>query len=546
MKMTIGNYLIYALKKYNVKHIFGVPGDYNLSFLDQIEDSEDIQWIGNCNELNAAYAADGYGRINGMGVVVTTFGPGELSAINGIAGSFAEKVPVVKIVGRPSFNLIENKKNVHHTLGNQNFEIFYDMFKNITGAQTILNVRNAQMEIDRVLNICFVEKVPVYIELPSDLANFEIDIIENNNYSSIKSDLASLNSFIKNLSLLLQSSKGQAILADFEINRYKLEKELNFFIESAKIPCTTLSMGKGVINESSPYFIGTYNGILSNKLIKEVTNNTDLLLMIGATFTDSTTAGFSMINKDINLIEIHPYFSKINNKIYNNILLEDVLEEMKKLNFNNSTSISLEIDKLFIPKNIPLTQKYLFKILQHSLKENDILLAEQGTSFFGASEIILPKNSLLVGQPLWGSIGYTLGALLGTQLADTSRRNILLIGDGSLQLTVQEISTILRHKLKPIIMVINNDGYTVEKLIHGPNRNYNSINMWDYKKLPETLNLSKNSYKSLDIRTDKELIDALASYEDDKLLFLELHLNSEDAPDILVKLGQLFKKENNY
>ena len=144
MKTTVGDYLIDSLKEYGVKHIIGVPGDYNLSFLDQIDDSEDIEWIGNCNELNASYAADGYGRIKGMAAIATTFGVGELSAVNGIAGSYAENVPVVKIVGIPSSKVVENRKLVHHTLGDGEFYRFNEMFKEVSVAQTILNEINAK------------------------------------------------------------------------------------------------------------------------------------------------------------------------------------------------------------------------------------------------------------------------------------------------------------------------------------------------------------------------------------------------------------------
>lgn len=81
--ITVGDYLLLRLVQIAVKHIFGVPGDYNMEFLARIAVQENLEWIGNCNELNAAYAADGYARINGIAALVTTFGVGELSAING-------------------------------------------------------------------------------------------------------------------------------------------------------------------------------------------------------------------------------------------------------------------------------------------------------------------------------------------------------------------------------------------------------------------------------------------------------------------------------
>jgi indolepyruvate decarboxylase len=154
MKITVGDYLISRLKEVGIKHIFGVPGDYNLGFLDQITNEHDIRWIGNCNELNASYAADGYARINGFGAILTTFGVGELSAINGVAGSYAEYIPIIKIVGMPSLSTQEEKTMVHHTLGDGNFNVFSNMYMEVTTAQALLTEENAAIEIDRVITEC--------------------------------------------------------------------------------------------------------------------------------------------------------------------------------------------------------------------------------------------------------------------------------------------------------------------------------------------------------------------------------------------------------
>src|SRR5699024_3176843 len=112
-----------------IRHMFGVPGDYNLAFLDNVNDYEGMAWVGNRNELNAAYAADGYARLNGIAALATTYGVGELSAINGIAGSYAEHVPVVKITGAPTTKVIDDGLYVHHTLGDGKFDHFSRMFQ---------------------------------------------------------------------------------------------------------------------------------------------------------------------------------------------------------------------------------------------------------------------------------------------------------------------------------------------------------------------------------------------------------------------------------
>ncbi|MFR5265127.1 alpha-keto acid decarboxylase family protein [Clostridium sp.] len=549
MKTTIGQYLLDKLKDYDIEHIFGVPGDYNLGFLDLIEDDKNLQWVGNCNELNASYAADGYGRIKPMSALVTTFGVGELSAINGIAGSYAESVPVVKIVGMPSRNVSENKKLVHHTLGDGEFFKFYNMYKEVTVAQTILNKQNAKDEIDRVLRECYLQKKPVYIGIPVDVSNIEIEISTSTNLKP-KSDKKILSTFIDDIKKEIKKSKSQTVLADYEVNRYKLNKELQNFIEKTNLPIASLSMGKGVFNENHKNFIGMYNGILSDEKVTSVIENSDCILLIGVKLTDSITAGFNYIHKDsISTIEIHPLYSKIGDKIYSDILMEDVLKELSNnIKFNGNITNNKK-DKTNTELSGKLTQKKFFNIIEENLLPKDVLIAEQGTSFFGAGAIKLPENVTFVGQPLWGSIGYTFGALLGTCLADKNRRNILLIGDGSLQLTAQELSTMLRENINPIIIVINNDGYTVERYIHGPQRKYNDINMWDYTKLVDVFDVTLNR-ESLKFKasTVQDLIQALslARENSSKLSLIEVSMDKDDAPTTLKEVGKLFSTQNNY
>uniref|UniRef100_UPI001F42E768 thiamine pyrophosphate-dependent enzyme n=2 Tax=Helicobacter heilmannii TaxID=35817 RepID=UPI001F42E768 len=196
-----------------------------------------------------------------------------------------------------------------------------------------------------------------------------------------------------------------------------------------------------------------------------------------------------------------------------------------------------------------LTQKQFFKVVEKHLQPNDVLIAEMGTSFFGAVDVHLPKGASFIGQPLWGSIGYTFGALLGSALADRKRRNVLLEGDGSFQLTAQELSTMLREDIKPIIVLVNNDGYTVERCIHGPERKYNDINMWHYTKLVEAFDVHLHR-KPLTFKVDtaESLSHAFeqAYKHPDKLAFIEVEMARDDAPALLKKLGALFSAQNSY
>jgi pyruvate decarboxylase len=174
-KISVGTYLFKRLHELGVRGVHGLPGDFNLALLDLLPDA-DLYWVGNCNELNAAYAADGYARIKGISALITTFGVGELSALAGIAGSFSEHVPVVHIVGLPHTASQRSGLLLHHTLGNGDFRVFEKISENITVAQTILDdSAKAASEIDRVLQACWVKARPVYIGLPTNVVFKEID-----------------------------------------------------------------------------------------------------------------------------------------------------------------------------------------------------------------------------------------------------------------------------------------------------------------------------------------------------------------------------------
>ncbi|MED0973251.1 alpha-keto acid decarboxylase family protein [Bacillus paramycoides] len=556
MQYTVSTYLLDRLHELGIEHIFGVPGDYNLAFLDDVMAHGNLEWIGNCNELNAAYAADGYSRIKGIAALITTFGVGELSAINGIAGSYAENVPVIKITGTPTTKVMENGELVHHTLGDGKFDHFSNMYREITVAQTNLTPEHAAEEIDRVLRACWNEKRPVHINLPIDVYNKPINKpTEPILNKPILSNKEVLDKMLVHAISKINSAKKPVILADFEVNRFHAEEDLHHFVEKTGFPIATLSMGKGIFPEKHPQFIGIYSGDVSSPYLRKRIDESDCIISIGVKLTDTITGGFTQGFTKEQVIEIHPYTVKIIDKKYGPVLMQDVLQHLsdliehrneENLEIKPFISESSSITEDFNPKVQMVTQKRFWQQMYHFLKENDVLIAEQGTPFFGSASIPLPNNTTYVGQPLWGSIGFTLPALLGTQLADLSRRNILIIGDGSFQLTAQELSTILRHNLKPIIFLINNNGYTVERAIHGPNQPYNDIQMWDYDKFPNVFGSEEKSL-TFKVKNETELVEVLSkiTFNMDRLIFIEVVMSQGDQPELLAKLGKRFGKQNS-
>lgn len=554
---TIGRYLIDRLAELGIRDIFGVPGDYNLSFLDEIIEHPAVKWIGNCNELNAAYAADGYARIHGIAALVTTFGVGELSAVNGIAGSYAEQVPVVKITGSPSSKVAREGRIVHHTLGDGQFNHFSRMYQEVTVAQTTLTAEDAPQEIDRVLKACWAEKRPVYINVPVDIhSQPAAPPAEPLLQDESRTDPQHLQQMLESLVPVIEQAKSPVILADFQVYRYHAEEELRHFAEKTGLPVATLSMGKGVFNEEHPQFIGVYSGKTSTPYVRKRVDESDCLLSIGVRLTDSITGGFSQGFSDDTVIHVNPDDVAYQDQRFQNIEIRETLNRLAdSLAARNKNTLAItpaaEQEKtgrspFYVAADQPLVQKRFWEMVQLFIQKNDVVIADQGTSFFGSETVPLKENVTFIGQPLWGSIGYTLPALLGTQLADRTRRNILLIGDGAFQLTFQEISTMIRQQIHPIIFVINNDGYTVERSIHGPDAAYNDIQMWKYAEIPAVIG-SSEFVKSYKAATEGELEDALKDIivHPESLRFVEVVMGKMDMPELLSELGKVFAAQNN-
>ncbi|MDU9348409.1 MULTISPECIES: alpha-keto acid decarboxylase family protein [Staphylococcus] len=546
MQKRVGQYLMDAIRSVGVDKVFGVPGDFNLTFLDDIINREDMEWIGNTNELNASYAADGYARIKGISAMVTTFGVGELSAVNGIAGAYAERVPVIAITGAPTREVERAGKYVHHSLGEGTFDDYRKMYKHITTAQGYITPENSQTEIPRLINAAINEKRPVHIHLPIDVAAVDIEVETPYQYTApAKQDVDSYIEIIENK---LKNAKQPLIITGHEINSFALHDKLEQFVNQTHIPVAQLSLGKGAFNEENQYYMGIYDGKIADEQIKAYVDQSDVILNIGAKLTDSATAGFSYGFNLENVIMMNHHYFKVDELRDEEVKLVDLLDSLLNIDYTADVNypryqVTNETVEL---SDEPLKQSTYFKLMQQFIQPQDVILAEQGTSFFGAYDLLFSKDNTFIGQPLWGSIGYTLPATLGTQIADKQRRNVLLIGDGSLQLTVQALSTIIREALKPVIFVINNDGYTVERKIHGETALYNDIKMWNYKQLPFVFGMKETDVQIHDVTTSNTLATALDEINQNPNImhFVEVHMDVHDAPEKLDAIGKAFAQQN--
>src|SRR5215471_8317977 len=293
-RMTIGDFLLRRLEEAGVRHLFGVPGDYNLGLLQQLQDARSLEWIGTCNELNASYAADGYARLQGLGALLVTNGVGPLSAINGIGGSCSEHVPVICISGSIPLRSIDRGLGMHHTMADGTWDHFLRAYAPVTAAQARLTPRNAATEIDRLILTAWREKLPVYMELPSDITHLDIEVpVGPLILTEPPSDPERLRSCIAAIAGRLSVATSPAILVDADADRFGVASELMGLAEKIQAPVAVINTAKAVIDETFPHYLGIYNGKVSAPHVREAIETSDCLLSVGYRPIEVTTGDFT-------------------------------------------------------------------------------------------------------------------------------------------------------------------------------------------------------------------------------------------------------------
>ncbi len=540
---TVSDYLLVRLKQIGVDHIFGVPGDFVLGFLNQLLQS-DVTYVGTCNELNAAYAADGYARIRGVGAVATTFGVGELSALNGIAGAYAERIPVVLIVGSPATAQFASHALLHHTLGD--YQIPLRIFEKITTASTQLaSAETAPAEIDRVLTACLVHQRPVYFSVPSDVALMACE--QPGPFPFPQPEASSpepLREAVDAVVAALAKAQRPLIIAGVELIRGKLQDEFAALLAASGLPFVTMMMGKTVLSETHPQYCGLFEGDRSIAAVRRRVAEADCVLELGVWLTDFNTGGFTTHLDDARTIQVGHGTVRVRQQNFLNVSLRDCMAGIARKMAPLAPAAFMPHVRMALEPPVsedPLTEQRFFDRVGTFLADNAIVLAETGVSLFSVAELHMPEGATFIGQTFYGAIGYTLGATLGAAMAAPERRVVLFIGDGAFQVACQELSTLLRQHLRPIIFLLNNDGYTIERVIC--DHPYNDLQPWKYHALVDAFG---GGGLALDVRTEGELETALErAAECETLVLIEVHTGRMDCSPSLQSAGKAMAAINN-
>jgi len=541
---TIADYIFDRLVALGARHLFTVPGNYCAEFLvtaerrsrEAADDDGRLTCIGTTNEMEAGYAADAYARLRGLGVACVTYGVGSFSLLNAVAGAYVERCPVVVLNGtanaRKARMLVQQGVLFAHAI--DQIRTDESVFRPLTAATAVLTTADdAPAHVDRVLRACVSETRPVYLEVADGVWTLPCPrpsgpLVPLPTDSAAQQDIeASVTAAVSAVMARLGEAEHPVLWGGEELQRRGLQDVFEALVEISGLPYTTTLLGKSLISEANPHFVGVYDSVWAPDDTKRVVEGADCLLALGTILSDFYGR---IVEKSYDTMILAAADSvRVGRSVYPNVplarfvsaLLRAVcdargaaivgpmtagvtrssgwrhspppgFEEAQRAKRMGATdakpaAISSEAGAI--------TWESFFQRMPQFIEPNDVVLADTSLVLFPAADLLIPHRSHFMAQTAWLSIGFTLGAAVGASMAiPDGRRVVVFAGDGGLQMLPQTLSTLARQKKPAIIFVMDNGLYGIEQFLvdstyfQEPARPpvfFNELARWDYVKLAE-------------------------------------------------------------
>jgi indolepyruvate decarboxylase len=546
--LTVGQYLAQRLEELGLADYFAIPGDFNLALLDEMLKHPRLRMINCCNELNMGYAADGYARERGVAAMVLTFAVGGLSAINAVAGAYAENLPVIVISGGPNLDALAKNRIIHHTRAKpQEGEHCVRMVYQAIAAHAVVirDAGTAAFHIDEAIRVAMTMRKPVYIEVACNLAATPISWPHPLDLQPAgSSDPKSLAAALEHAASFLNRARQPVLVAGGKLRDGTARSAFAELAHACGYGVACMPDAKSFFSEQDPQFMGIYWGSVSSPGCREIVESSDAYLFAAPVFSDYTTVGFTALVRADRLVQASPDRILIAGASYHGIHLGEFLAGLAPRLKANPAALAAygQIRETLSPLATnpetlaqPLTTRRLFHHIGAMLDGCTTVVAETGDSWFNGMDLKLPAGARFEVQMQYGSIGWSVGACLGLMVAHAGRRVIGLIGDGSFQMSAQEVSTMLRYGCSGVLFLLNNGGYTIEVKIHdGP---YNSVQPWNYADLIKVFQDKAPGWGCV-VRTEADLVAALAKASAFAgLSFIEVILDPKDCNKSLMAWG---------
>jgi len=549
MTYTVGSYLAARLSQIGLKHHFAVAGDFNLVLLDQLLTNKNLEQVYCCNELNCGYSAEGYARACGVAAAIVTFSVGGLSAINAIAGAYAENLPVILVSGAPNTNDRATEHLIHHTLATHDWSYQLEIAKKLTcAAVAITSAADAPHQIDYAVRSALREKKPAYIEIACNIA--AAPCAAPGPVSALiaeePSDAATLEAVIAAAAKFLHDTQKPVLLIGSKLRAAGAEKQAVELADALGCAVTVMAAAKGFFPEDHPQFAGIYWGEISAPGAREIVDWADAVVCIGTICNDYSTVGWTAMPNGGDVLTADQNRVYLDGYDFGRIHLRDFLAGLaRKVEKREATAVEFRrIRAEPRPESrarpeAKLMRAEIVRQIQSLVTADTTVIAETGDSWFNGVALKLPGGARFEVEMQWGSIGWSVPATFGYAVGAPNRRIIAMIGDGSFQLTAQEVAQMIRRKLPVIIFLINNHGYTIEVEIHdGP---YNNIKNWDYAGLIQAFNAEDGRGRGIRVTNDGELAEAIkvALANHDGPTLIECIIDRDDCSADLISWGRL-------
>jgi indolepyruvate decarboxylase len=377
---------------------------------------------------------------------------------------------------------------------------------------------------------------PVYLELPRDrldVAGYPMPAME---FEPEASDASALAEAVDETVGLLQKARSPVILAGVEIHRRGLQDTLIQLVLNACIPVAATLTGKSVVGERHLAYLGIYEGAMGPDVTREHIENSDLLLMLGATLNDVDTGIFTANLHPGRLIHASQGQVNIGHHRYADVHLKDFLAVLSSAVSPHSCSWPQISQPEQLPKAVtgkPMTIKRLIASLNALLTPELNVICDVGDCLFAALDLRVHERTHFMASAYYTSMGFAVPAALGAQIASPETRPLILVGDGAFQMTGTELSTFSRLDLNPVVIVFNNHGYSTERFIReGP---YNDIAEWRYDRIGELVGNVNGFYVSTEDEFEQALNNSLAATGRPSLI--NVQLASDDASPAMRRLA---------
>ena len=543
MTDTIGSLLLKRLYDLGLTHIFGIPGDYVLTLYNLIEESP-IQHIGTTREDCAGFAADAYARIRGIGGICVTYCVGGLNIVNAVACAYAERSPVVVLSGSPGMAERVQNPFLHHMV--RDLSTQQEVFDKVTVASVILDdPMTAEREIDRALDLLRRYKRPIYLEIPRDKVLTPVEALSHTvpQETECSSDPAALKEAVSEVRGILADSERPVVLAGAEIYRYSLQDDLQQLVERMNAPFATTLLGKSVIQEDHPLYIGVYGGLVGREEVLTFVDSADCLMTLGTVFTDiDDIKVHTRLLSSGRTIHATADAVTIKHHRYDGVRFEDFVRALTAAPLPSFPSQLLPKYDPFLfeapSPSTPVTLQSLFGHLDSQLTDESLVIADVGESLFASADIHVHESARFLSPAYYTSMGFSVPAALGAGFADPAKRIVVLVGDGAFQMTGTELATCFRYGQTPIVIVLNNRGYSTEReILDGP---FNDLHEWQYEQICALM----GGGVGMVVHTFGELVEALRTAMTDvgNLYVLNVLLEPKDRSTAMTRVAQRLAK----